>query len=606
MPFYAPQDAQKEQSTPVQQNDYEQSLSADLPYRNKVLHALDKAGDNAQELLDTIKHFEQKGDKEQLKAACLLIAESPYLFHASYKGGFDANEGDTPSLVLDCTSITKEQIVHNIEFKFGVRDKSDSDFPHYSWTDDVSDEQFIRGVLPYRGQTEGFSDEPLENYLFDEKKFDQLELGLSYEEFHSRIDDYSKKYGAATTPSEKHQVIEDLVFFINTEILYQKSGKLYAPRGPEDMDIVNVFKKKSGRCTDLCHASMYTLRALGLPALHDRVPLWPRTDDNHTWVTMPLSTGTISFDGGLKVESGEDKQEDYFSRRGYGRTNKHGGYGVVLRSNIDANIGYVDTMKNLLDEHGPEKIQEITSLPEYYYILGTNSTLCSTDYFEPKTLELEGFEASELYHLAVFNRGTFDAILPIKADENGNLRLEGIEAQDNLYQIVSISDSKTRGENIPFLLTDDGPKSFTGSDIKTKISYKQAYTEKRRALEPNQQYTLFASINGEWQPQSTIKTDENADAILELSPETLYHLRPTINTDQSGSINVDGLNPGEKYTLWKFEDGRWSREQTRPAGEDGKVDFDGLQKEGIYSVSHWYSPDIRPFSLTDDDKLKYH
>lgn len=579
-----------------------------LPHAHEVAHALEIAGPNRKELEKAIQHFQNRHDAAGLSAVCQLIGESAYLFHARYARGIRAEEGETPDLIRDAAVLTGDYLIRHVERRLGMRDASNPHYPHYAWIKDVPRPVFEEAVLPYRGQTEAVSSPALEDYLFDERKFDQLNLGISYADFQRKINGFSGQYEFAAGEKERIEVMQGLIRFINTALLVDLAGRRYAPRGPEDMDIVSALREKSGRCTDLCHGTLYLLRALGIPAVHDRVPLWAGAEDNHTWLTIPMPYKTFSVNGGCPCEGG-NCAPDYFNAQGYGRTAPGSPFGILLRQSQGAQPPYSVLMRSLLDKHGKEWILKNCSMPEIYYLLGTDAKPAGSDYYAPQTLQLAGFTPGELYHLAVFNGGKFNAILPAIADGHGGLAFEGIQGNSNLYAVVRYVDGNPRVQSAPFLLGDRGEKSVLNapSPVPAHVRYNSVNRRPDRALQPRKSYGLFSFHGAGWTLDQLVTTDAQGDAEMSLAPGILFYLRPIASGLSSDVREASGLRPGERYTLYAFENGDWERVRNETADTNGDVSFGGVGPGSICSISHWYSPNVRPFTLNNrDGALEFH
>lgn len=590
------------------------SLPRDLPHREGVLHALAVAGENRQQLLGAISHFLQKGDHKKLAAVCHLVSESALRFYASYKEGYEAAEGDKPTFIPDAMLLKSSFLIDHVEWNFGIRGqdnqgnyflpgKKSGKYPQFSWAADVSEETFYSSVLPYRGQTERPPDELFAKYLFDPQKFETLKLGISFEEFHKSLGSFSSRYAKARSVEKKAEILEELIYFINTDILVKRAGRTYAPRGPEDMSILDVFRNKSGRCTDLCHGSMYILRALGLPATHDRIPLWGKGDDNHTWVRTQMPYKAFIFDGGCDAASMRS-EANYYSRMGYGQDDLHH-FACIVGENTQG--PYSQLMRNDLQQRGMAYMQDNYSFVEDYYLLGTNANPIPKDYYGPHTVEIEGLQPGKRYHLAVFNRGNFEAILPAVSDFQGRVSFPGVQAKSILYSLAIVENGKTIPVGTPFSLEEHGVKNvFSGGGRLEEVDFLRSNKDVRQ-LEPNTAYGLFYfGENGRQVLQQKLTTDGNGNLALPLSTDTLYLLHTLKSPDASGKISLRGLHsPSEQYVLWQLVDGEWVRAQQKKADENGNVSFAGLDKKGTYAVSHWYySEEPRPFFLNDESRLE--
>lgn len=247
--------------------------------------ALRDAGTNRIELDKVIQHYQD--DEEKYAAAVFLISNMKFhgesrgeqlntyrLFYELYSemgnDSFDLidsiqssdNHYDIGNLrfVPDLKSIPSETLIGFIDDSFECRKR-------YPWCRNVRPEDFMAYVLPYR-----LADEQIGNA--DTNK--QLRTIFRHE-----LDSLSKV--GCTEPLDVAQVIIKKW----NEKQFRWTGKL--PHGPGLGTAVSRIK--AGTCREFAHGIVYILRACGIPAGIDYMPL--RGDDNasHQWPFVKSGDG---------------------------------------------------------------------------------------------------------------------------------------------------------------------------------------------------------------------------------------------------------------------------------------------------------------------------
>ncbi|MDH6342163.1 hypothetical protein M2480_002143 [Parabacteroides sp. PFB2-12] len=245
--------------------------------------ALQSAGSNRPELEKVLDHYSASpSDSLKLRAAVFLIENMPYYF--SYSGEDlekikeamrwmkkdnehipdsiirAANDFSTQSLrkVYDAQVITADYLIRHIDQCF-------RNWQERPWNRHLSFEEFAEWLLPYRVGLE-----PLEEWM----------------------EPYREKYATAldslyqgTDPIEAANLLS--LYLGQTEKITFNSDVQYINPGP-----LFYLDCISGSCLDLRDASIYILRAIGIPAMADFFRISP-TEGNgmHTWVVIRDTTG---------------------------------------------------------------------------------------------------------------------------------------------------------------------------------------------------------------------------------------------------------------------------------------------------------------------------
>ena len=247
-----------------------------------VRDVLDLAGDNRIELEKVIRHYQETGEKEKLKAAYFLIENMQYnysndgdeikkfdkifdildsLYNSNIKGK-DLVQTEWDSLVNiygtprirkskvlpDYISVKADFLMENIEWAFKMRDLT-------AWGKNINFEDFCNYILPYRLGTER-----LENWRphFYEKVTEQRDTTT------------------AQTRLEYARVLNNV---INKYVETKKTFWSY----PFDMRLSDIEKGKLGACKHQVHYTALMMRANGLPVGMDYTPRWGNKKNGHEW-----------------------------------------------------------------------------------------------------------------------------------------------------------------------------------------------------------------------------------------------------------------------------------------------------------------------------------
>ena len=244
--------------------------------------AMEKAGDNRQELEKVLRHYQQSpADSLKYKAACFLIENMPYYSYPvgkqldNYKTYFNwlrHYRKKTPRELSDSIrqlfgpigELEKKQdiheidsayLCHNIEWAFKV-------WKEQPWGKHISFATFCEYLLPYR-----IEDEPLK-YWREEyyNKFDSLLLPLKNSNSLDKENPVSvANYLIQKLPHKYHRY---------TGIFPYSFGHV----GPEHVQYL------TGSCREVTDFAVYLFRALGIPCAIDFIPVRGNVNASHLWV----------------------------------------------------------------------------------------------------------------------------------------------------------------------------------------------------------------------------------------------------------------------------------------------------------------------------------
>ncbi|MBU0984012.1 MAG: transglutaminase-like domain-containing protein, partial [candidate division Zixibacteria bacterium] len=263
-------------------------------YPADVSQVLVEAGQNRAELEKVLNRFSESGDSLKLKAAYYLIGNMSGHCYATYRLADTAGQ-EIPFNVLDFATfddLTKgfdslERVHGTLEFEKGERvndiEVITADFlvgqidcafrawREKPWAQKYSFDDFCSYILPYRG-----SNEPLEDW--------RTPLWDKYAYVPGQMRD-------STDPLEA-------VGIINTDVRswFTFDSRFYYH--PTDQGLSEMQSGGLGRCEDMTNASIYCMRANGLPITSDYTPYWADCGNNHAWNAVVTPDGkAIPFMG---------------------------------------------------------------------------------------------------------------------------------------------------------------------------------------------------------------------------------------------------------------------------------------------------------------------
>ncbi len=265
-------------------------------YPPDVQQALQKAGNNRNELVKVLAHYSHPQDTLKLKAAYYLIANMPghgymtYVLKDTAGNEVPFNVLDYPDyktmvsawdsiaakrgkldyvkkkFIEDVHVITADFLIKNIDLAFKV-------WQEKPWARFLTFNQFCRYVLPYRG-----SNEPLEDWR-------------SY---------FYRKYGGLDSLFGHSKDVVKVATFINEDLKswFKFDARFY--RHPTDQGLSEMLRTQMGRCEDMANLAIFAMRANGLAVTSDYTPYWADAANNHAWNALIDTTGkAIPFMGSL-------------------------------------------------------------------------------------------------------------------------------------------------------------------------------------------------------------------------------------------------------------------------------------------------------------------
>ncbi|MBI4146607.1 transglutaminase domain-containing protein [Candidatus Woesearchaeota archaeon] len=197
-----------------------------------------------------------------------------------------------PTEIPDTSRLTTRDLEQNITHAFNALQR----FP---WTQELDDNTFNRFVLPYRNGTNLYEQFPGIHWrtaFSTEHGWNTLRqnygIQTTWQELTTTLDTFAQRYRTGN----KQEVMEELIRYVNTTLWAEKEGIAYKRSNAQEKTLENILKNKGGRCTDLTHLAVMSLRAFGVPATVARVPAWGTYDDNHAVVAVRHNNRWITFD----------------------------------------------------------------------------------------------------------------------------------------------------------------------------------------------------------------------------------------------------------------------------------------------------------------------
>lgn len=254
---------------------------ADIPV--SVMEVLKEAGNNRFELEKVIGHYKVKGDTLSLKAAYFLIENMPGKYailpkdHDKYKHAlaflpndpvgwdpalskvnqyFDSiaviQKKTNEEIIYDLDIITADYLIQNIDLAFEAWNR-------YKKSSLYTFEDFCNYVLPYR---DGY--EPLDNWRKE-----------GFERFGFLLDSLS-------APLEIAKYI-----IPNLKVYYNVGMSKY----PYPLSFEEIKHTERGSCEHLSFYLTQSLRAIGIPAASEIIPVWANRSSGHRWNVVQDTTG---------------------------------------------------------------------------------------------------------------------------------------------------------------------------------------------------------------------------------------------------------------------------------------------------------------------------
>jgi hypothetical protein len=268
------------------------------PYSPEINSVLFMAGGNRSELEKVLKHYSRNpSDSLKLRAAEFLIANMQDKVSKYY----DAPLENVATVLLRWTSssdkqlvkdtyglgelivredvkyITGDYLIENIELAFKV-------WQEQPWGKHIPFDAFCEDILPYRENTE-----PLENWRAKAlASFQNINLSFKGQPDISAVE-------ACTQ--------------VNKSLPQFRIDKDFLP-----MSYSMLMATTRSTCYGISAATIFAMRALGIPVTQDYTPLYPYSNTRHSWNAVRDSSGKYISFAGTEIPPGEPHQGNTFTQ----------------------------------------------------------------------------------------------------------------------------------------------------------------------------------------------------------------------------------------------------------------------------------------------------
>ncbi|MDR2382659.1 MAG: hypothetical protein LBD76_02105 [Prevotellaceae bacterium] len=275
------------------------------PYSAEINSVLFMAGGNRSELEKVLKHYSRNpSDSLKLRAAEFLIANMPDKVSRYYDAPLENvatallrwTSSSNKQLVKDTYGlgelivredvkyITGDYLIENIELAFKV-------WQEQPWCKYIPFDVFCEDILPYRVSTE-----PLENWRVKAlTSFYDIYLSFKGQPDISAVE-------ACTQ--------------VNKLLPQFRIDKDFLP-----MSYSMLMATTRSTCYGIAAATIFAMRALGIPVTQDYTPLYPYSNLRHSWNAVRDSSGKYISFAGTEIPPGEPHQGNtYIQSKVYRRT----------------------------------------------------------------------------------------------------------------------------------------------------------------------------------------------------------------------------------------------------------------------------------------------
>lgn len=448
-------------------------------YRADIKETLEAAGDNQNELLQVLAHYQKEPQK--LETASFLIANMQG--HKFVEVGiFDSLDNQIKYNVLDYENY--HQIVDfldSVETEKGelkwdkVLEEKDAEtisadllienidlsckaFNTLSWTKDLGWQTFLEFILPYRG-----SSEPLSHWrVYFWEKFSSLRDTIS---------------DPLTLAHKINQKCREMFTFKDVYYLH-----------PTDQGLPEMLETGAGRCEDMTNFTIYAMRANGLGVTSDYTPHWPNSSNNHAWNAIILEKDKAIPFMGAEADPGKYSL----------------GHPVAK---VYRKLFFKE--ENTL----AEKLKDDEKAPPW--LGGKNFRDVTTSYTETADVAINSLNPQNYFaYLAVFNSNSWQAIDWAGIDSTGVAKFSDMGTGINylpMYYLESDSltddEGKPKWELIPasnpiLLSKEKKVHTFANDSLKFRDTFKNDFVLKEipagLKIESGKQFQVLVWTNNEW------------------------------------------------------------------------------------------------------------
>ncbi len=191
-------------------------------YEVNILRAINKSGNNGQELLKALTNAPTSEERE---GVAFLISFMPE---------------------RDLRTLSAAFILENVKWAYKTKTQ-------FSWSKNVPKDIFLNDVLPYA--------------ILNERR-----------------DDWRADFNTRFTPIVEHcKTMEEAIYALNKNIMKELKVKYSTKREKADQSPYETMASGIASCSGLSIILTDAFRSVGIPSRVAGIPLWPITGGNHNW-----------------------------------------------------------------------------------------------------------------------------------------------------------------------------------------------------------------------------------------------------------------------------------------------------------------------------------
>lgn len=450
---------------------------------------LELSSTNKTELLKVLDHYEKMDDSLKYKAAVFLIKHMKHHFTYSGEGletydlFFDTikplwkietlsprdkriqtrkiadslnvrSVAQTLELIPDPQFIKSSYLIENIDLAFKA-------WEGYPWSrTHVSFEDFCKYILPYK-----VYNEPIQSWR----------------------DTIMKRYHWLLDSIEDPNSLREATIRINKSIR-EDMVQSYPMRDlPMAVSFQNLEKGKIGKCEHMVTLNIYLLRAMGIPARVDYVPLWGNGNIGHTWASIQDEGGKLfAFDA---IYYPKDTADPSYS-----------GVFNTIPESLLRNRRAPKVVRNTYESHYenllPTEATKSGIYPEHF--LNVTRQDVTTHYNTISAsfqIDLPDQVDDEIIYLSVYNSNKWQIAAHGIRNSNGLYECNNIGC-GIVYLPVLNTQFGVEAISNPFLLTDSDKVEFLNPDHGRK---KEIRVDRKYYVDYNVKAALKKMVNGVFQ-----------------------------------------------------------------------------------------------------------
>jgi len=432
------------------------------------------AGSNENELIKVLKHYEDEGNIEKLKAAEFLISNLPYNY------SYDTTNLHKYRIVPDTYDSIKrfdkkiDLFVYINKFWDSIQGINDIDSNIY-FRPVIEDIKVIKSNFLINNIEEAYASWKSNPYAKDSVSFEDFReyilpyrqvQGKSIENWRKFFKEHNKNHFSSSYPIHFTKAC-DLLFEQYTDYNYKYDLLRELPL----LKFKDFMKIKSGKCTVKCWLNTYIVASEGIPMVIDFVPAWGTKEYNHEWNALVYGKKTIYFEPfWVKNNSwmyNNNMMNNLFEDELGGKVRLPKVYRNTFSTHIEGPI----SDKRVKYENIPSLFKNIKKID------------VSDRYFKPVDVDVELTKDApdDAYYAYLCVLGLNKQWIPVQWGKiNNNKVLFSKMGTDIVYQPAYYENGTIIPCGIPFYLAANGKTTrFISENSKQSVVLKQKYPEAR-------------------------------------------------------------------------------------------------------------------------------